>query len=33
MKDGPAKLKKLKEALKTDYTDNDFKAIGDILPK
>ena len=32
MKDGPAKLKKLKETIKTEYTDNDFKTVIDIIP-
>lgn len=32
MKDGPAKLKKLKQTIKTDYIDNDFRTVIDIIP-
>lgn len=32
MRDSPAKFKKLKETITTDYTDPDFRAGNDSLP-
>jgi hypothetical protein len=32
MKDGPVKLKKMKDAVKADYSDPSFKTVVDYIP-